>query len=73
MGARSGKEYLEGLRDERQIFIGGDRDGTEDTGLDGVRNESPDIDNYGADYVADENPFPQINGTELTTGKIPKI
>ncbi len=46
------------------VFVSGDRDNTEDTGLDGVRNEFPDIDDYDAEYVSDGNPFPQINGTE---------
>ncbi len=41
MGARSGKEYLEGLRDARQIFIGGDRVGdvTDDPRFRGAAHE----------------------------------
>ncbi len=41
MGARSGKEYLEGLRDDRRIFVGGDRvrDVTDDPRFRGAAGE----------------------------------
>ena len=41
MGARSGKEYLDGLRDERQVFVGGERvrDVTDDPRFRGAAHE----------------------------------